>query len=504
MLPGQIQTKIRLRAEEEAYHLKRFLFNPLNLIIAVVGAGFPFFYLLSDTRSVESGMWPNTYTPKPTQVLQDFFGTEGWFALAMSHFYIHFKFITILSFYFVVYFAERERQNGKARPAWVYGASFISFQAINLAIWFFFPVAPPIRWISGGSEVEAIRTSNIGYSDIIITYYYSAWPSNHMSTAIAGIMVAHMSGQRKFEVFYIFDTLLNAFSIVYLGEHYWMDALGTLIFIPMLLVVGSKLYDQRGFYSDRDSFQEWLASKQRLPQLGRELRLKFPYLLIFIFPILFYLFKVDQIWILLGCIFLLPFLFFLEFFWGEKSPNDSNEESSILFIENKSSSSLPMQILTVILALIFCLTVFPYQVIEIALFAVFAGDFSSSIGEIAFGRHQLPLTRLRTVEGTISGFLVTSAVAGLLLFFHKVNETFIEAWSIFSWDKRVDISWERTIMLSLAIGLVVGGTSFLEGRRPFFLDDNFLNIIISSMFVYMVLLSVQIHNPFNVYSGMWA
>ncbi|MHA2500333.1 MAG: phosphatase PAP2 family protein, partial [Candidatus Hodarchaeales archaeon] len=149
-----------------------------------------------------------------------------------------------------------------------------------MTIWYFFPVAPPIRWISEGSGVEAIRIGNIGYSDQIITYYYSAWPSNHMSTAIAGIMIAHMSGQRKFEAFYILDTLLNAFAIVYLGEHYWMDALGTLVFIPLLLTIGPRFYDQRGWYPDREAFGNWLASGQRKAQLRRELTQKPLYLLL--------------------------------------------------------------------------------------------------------------------------------------------------------------------------------------------------------------------------------
>ncbi|MHA2499732.1 MAG: hypothetical protein ACXAEL_09235, partial [Candidatus Hodarchaeales archaeon] len=172
--------------------------------------------------------------------------------------------------------------------------------------------------------------------------------------------------------------------------------------------------------------------------------------------------------------------------------------------DNKANSSLIIQSVTVILALIFSLIAFPYEVVEIAVFAVFAGDFASSVGAILFGRHQLPLTRYRTAEGAASGFLVSSIVAGLLLSYHKMNETFIEEWWIVSWSKAVDASWTRIILLSLAIGAVVAGTSFLEGRRPFFLDDNFLNVIIASMFIYMVLLSVPIRNPFDVHTGMWS
>ncbi len=504
MLPGHLPAKIRVKAEEEAHHLRRFLLNPLNLLIAIVGASFPFFYLLSNTRSIESGMWPNTYTPKPTQVLQEIFGTEGLFALLMSHFYIHFKFVTIFSFYFVIYFAERERKNGTARPAWVYGASFLSFQIINLTIWYFFPVAPPIRWISEGSGVEAIRIGNIGYSDQIITYYYSAWPSNHMSTAIAGIMIAHMSGQRKFEAFYIFDTFLNAFCIVYLGEHYWMDALGTLVFIPLLLTIGPRFYDQRGLYPDREAFGKWLASGQRKAQMTRELTQKPLYLLLFILPILYRILKLNQAWILFGCIILVPTSLVVE--WSLRKHRQPNQMSGEIGfpLDNKANGSLLLQSVTVVLALIFSFVAFPYQVVEIAVFAVFAGDFASSVGNILFGRHQLPLTRYRTAEGAISGFLVSSIVAGLLLSYHKINETFIEEWWIVSWSKTVDASWTRVIILSLAIGAVVAGTSFLEGRRPFFLDDNFLNVIIASMFIYMVLLSVQIHNPFDVHTGMWS
>jgi dolichol kinase len=504
MLPGSVTTKIRSRAEEEVHYLRRFLLNPMNIAILIVGASFPFFYLFSDTRAIEAEMWPNTYTPEPSQVLQDFFGTEGLFAFLMSHFYIHFKFVTIFSFYFVIYFAERERRNGKARPAWVYGASFLSFQAINLTIWYFFPVAPPIRWISEGSDVTAIRGANIDYSDQIITYYYSAWPSNHMSTAIAGIMIAHMSGQRKFEAFYIFDTLINSFCIVYLGEHYWMDALGTAIFIPLLLTVGPKLYDQKGPYADREDFWKWLASGQRKEQLARDLNQKSPYLLLFIFPFLFYILKMDQVWILAGCILLVPVLLALEWYHRKISHSDPDLGDVDFLFATKANGSRPLQVLTVILALIFSLAVFPYPVVEIAIFSVFAGDFASSIGEIGFGRHQLPLTRRRTVEGAVSGFLVASLVSGLFLVFHKINETLFEAWWIFSWEKTVDASWNRIFVLSLAVGAVVAGTYFLEGRRPFFLDDNFLNIVIASMFIYMVLLSVQLYNPFNVHAGMWS
>ncbi|MFX0113773.1 MAG: phosphatase PAP2 family protein [Candidatus Hodarchaeota archaeon] len=231
------------RVELEKKYLKRFFSNKGNIAVFFFGAFIPVFYLAWRPAELEKKMTPYTYPSTLTQWLQDLLGIDTITAWAFSWIYMSFHIMSIGLLYFLAYFAERENEGYRARPAWVYGLPMICFQQLDILIWLIWPVAPPIRWIPEGSGVVAIRTRWLPWSDDLITYYYSALPSGHGSVTIAGFLTAHYSGQKKFRAFFFFEWFLVSFTILYLGEHYWLDPVASIMVAGTLICISVRVYD---------------------------------------------------------------------------------------------------------------------------------------------------------------------------------------------------------------------------------------------------------------------
>ncbi|MFX0115649.1 MAG: phosphatase PAP2 family protein [Candidatus Hodarchaeota archaeon] len=203
------------------------------------------------TGEREEDMAPNIMSPDLTVWLQKFLGTRGWIAEFLSYYYVYWQLVTIVCVYFIVYYSARGR---KGRPAWLYAFTVLTCLFINYPlIWLFFPVAPPVRFPALGIETEAVqvREHYLPWSEELISANYSALPSGHMIVIFSGYFVAREEGFEDAKWFFLLGSLLMTLTVVYLGDHYLIDVLGSFVLVPTVLFPATYFYDR---------FQAWRAA----------------------------------------------------------------------------------------------------------------------------------------------------------------------------------------------------------------------------------------------------
>ncbi len=103
---------------------------------------------------------------------------------------------------------------------------FVIVQAMAMLTWWLFPVAPPRMAVEG---VRGIRESILGVSETFNPYPWGAFPSLHVANSVSAVLIIRFYGRRTLAVWLaIFIPL--AFSTVYLGEHYWQDLVGGVVY----------------------------------------------------------------------------------------------------------------------------------------------------------------------------------------------------------------------------------------------------------------------------------
>lgn len=122
---------------------------------------------------------------------------------------------------------------------------FVLSQTLGVITWALYPVAPPRHPQFGVDNVEPIRESLLGFTLSFDPYVYGAFPSLHAANGLTAALFMKRHG-KKITTAWLCLLTLSIFSMIYLGEHYWQDALAGCFYSigPYLLVtrlVGKKL-----------------------------------------------------------------------------------------------------------------------------------------------------------------------------------------------------------------------------------------------------------------------
>ncbi|MFX0115927.1 MAG: phosphatase PAP2 family protein [Candidatus Hodarchaeota archaeon] len=470
------QQKAMVRVELEKMYLKQFLSNKGNLAVFFFGAFIPLFYLAWRPAELEKEMIPYTYSPMLTQELQNLLGIETITAWAFSWIYMSFHIMSIGLLYFIAYFAERENEGYRARPAWVYGLPMICFQQLDILIWLVWPVAPPIRWIPEGSGVAAIRTHWLPWSDDVITYYYSALPSGHGSVTIAGFLAAHYSGQKKFRAFFFIEWFLVTFTIVYLGEHYWLDPVASIMVAGTLICISVRIYDSfryRG--STRDNPTEFSSPEVPLLPLAYIL----PIVGLLCFAGMRYWIQVESfdLGVLFGILAAFGLLAIGSQLMHSSDEHDwSSVVNELLFAEPIANQVKCVQMA---LGLAFVLIVFPSDVADVAVIVTLLLSAWLPIADAKFPIKRFPGTQ----ERTIGAFITSLGVAFL------ISVILISAFDFYD-----NLPWQlflASFLASLAISL-----TYLQEKRQNFrhilINRNLLRPLIVGFVLHVVLSAIPV------------
>ena len=126
---------------------------------------------------------------------------------------------------------------------------------------------------------------------------------------------------------------------------------------------------------------------------------------------------------------------------------------------NQMASFIPIIIAGYLLYLIF-----DWRITTYALFVAALGDAAAALVGIRYGKHRLPFTTGKSIEGTIGGFLV-----GLIV--------------VFILDL---LDTSGNYPLALFAPLFVVATDLIENPPNNFLSDNFLNPILCGVYFWLI------------------
>ena len=176
----------------------------------------------------------------PTLVLQHAFyhpGVVSWQDVAAMFFYfMHFPLPIVVGFFFWVNSREHYRR---------FVAALLLMCFIAFATYLFWPSAPPWYQLSdqvvkiNNKTVEALWDSQYFVSDIYHSFnpnQFAAFPSLHAAFPALAAVYA-WSRYRALSIGLIAWTLAVGVSIVYLGEHYVVDALDGFVYVAVAVAI---------------------------------------------------------------------------------------------------------------------------------------------------------------------------------------------------------------------------------------------------------------------------
>ncbi|MFX1250472.1 MAG: diacylglycerol/polyprenol kinase family protein [Promethearchaeota archaeon] len=134
----------------------------------------------------------------------------------------------------------------------------------------------------------------------------------------------------------------------------------------------------------------------------------------------------------------------------------------------KEVNRLASYYISCLIAAILAVLVVDFVILEISLIASNLGDASAALVGKILGRHPLPLTRTKTIEGTIAGFVCA------------FTSTFI-----FILEKNIFLIF----IYGIVVGLTVVITDFIESTKIIF-SDNLLNPLLSAIGLILVTCSL--------------
>ena len=120
------------------------------------------------------------------------------------------------------------------REAWRYGLALLACSLVQLSLQVLFPVLVPIR---SNKDIRPIRKEIWPWSEKLIGVKYGGIPSGHFGYSIFGVLLTRRLHYRMMNAFYVFNTLIFPPIVLYLGEHYIIDLVVSLILFPAIYFV---------------------------------------------------------------------------------------------------------------------------------------------------------------------------------------------------------------------------------------------------------------------------
>jgi PAP2 superfamily len=175
----------------------------------------------------------------PTLVLQGALyqpGRVGWLDVAATYFYFM-HFVLPVAAGFFLWLHSRELY-------WRFAVALLLLSLLAFVTYLFFPSTPP--WLQYPDQVHQIQHETV--IKLRLDYYvsplfnhldpnrYAAFPSLHSAYPVLAALYAWRA-QRKVAVLLCLWAACVWFSIVYLGEHYVVDALDGLVYIAVAVAL---------------------------------------------------------------------------------------------------------------------------------------------------------------------------------------------------------------------------------------------------------------------------
>ena len=208
-----------------------FLSDRKNIIFGLSIFFIPFIYELFGHMGVEKNIIPYTLSPSLTIYMQNLIGTDGVAAYLASYYYFFIYLFVISGLAFIIFFS---------RKPWVYALAILLALTVESVIYIFFPLAPPMRT---GAAVP-IRINIFHLSDNFVALKYSAFPSGHIMISFLGFLFSKKENFKKCEIFYLANTLIMSFIVIYLGEHYLIDIFGGILLALFSFKTASYIYQK--------------------------------------------------------------------------------------------------------------------------------------------------------------------------------------------------------------------------------------------------------------------
>jgi hypothetical protein len=160
----------------------------------------------------------------------------SWLDLAAMYFYFM-HFVLPVAAGFLLWLRSRELY-------WRYAAALLLLSFLAFVTYLFFPSTPP--WLQFPGQVHQIQHEtviNLGLDYYVSPVYnhldpnrYAAFPSLHAAYPVLAALYVWRS-QRKIAVLLCLWAACVWFSVVYLGEHYVVDALDGLVYVAVAVAV---------------------------------------------------------------------------------------------------------------------------------------------------------------------------------------------------------------------------------------------------------------------------
>ncbi|MFX0210613.1 MAG: phosphatase PAP2 family protein [Candidatus Hodarchaeota archaeon] len=117
------------------------------------------------------------------------------------------------------------------REAWRYGLALLACWIVQISLQILFPVLVPIRV---NKNIRPIRKEIWPWSEKMMGLKYGGIPSGHFGYPIFGVLMTRQIQYRKMNAIYVFYTLIIPLIVIYLGEHYIVDLVASLILFPAI------------------------------------------------------------------------------------------------------------------------------------------------------------------------------------------------------------------------------------------------------------------------------
>lgn len=164
--------------------------------------------------TVEPSIWLQEYR----HVALDYFLSYSWVII----------FITVGSLYYLVAITSE-------RDFWRYGLAFWATWLTQYTLQMFVNLASPIRDSSTG--LVFIREEVFPWSENLVGMKYGAFPSGHIGVTLLVFMIARDRGAPWIQKAALGCLAIMFWAILYLGEHYLIDALASAILYPSIYLI---------------------------------------------------------------------------------------------------------------------------------------------------------------------------------------------------------------------------------------------------------------------------
>ncbi len=230
-------SKIRSLREFTKLTWKEFSGERKNVLLLIFGIIYVAFYqtrqLSENRREIASDAI--TFSASVTETLQVFvlnhFPNTFWiFDWIVSLLYVFaFTFVLVTLVLTII---------TTGREAWRYGIALLACSFLQISLQVLVPVLVPIRW---NIDIRPIRKEIWPWSEKLIGIKFGGIPSGHFGYSIFGVLLAKQIKYRRMFVFYLINSLLFPPIVLYLGEHYVVDLVASLILFPTLYYVVLKM-----------------------------------------------------------------------------------------------------------------------------------------------------------------------------------------------------------------------------------------------------------------------